>query len=83
MHIRKPPRAHNEYLLSNLMAISDCIDVDVVGACSVRHQVDFREFCLKRKYNNHKNHCDRDQSHRAVNCHVRRVKQSNFTKWQV
>lgn len=38
------------YLLNNLMAISDCIDVHAVCACGVGNQVDFRELCLKEHY---------------------------------
>lgn len=36
-----------EYLLGNLMPIPDCINVHIVGACGIGHQVDFRELCLK------------------------------------
>lgn len=57
-----------ENLLSNFMAAPNCINVHIVGACGVGHQVDFRELCLKgqcqgQSLNKHfKNHSDDDHS---------------------
>ncbi len=41
----------NIYLLSNFMPIPDRIDVHIVGACGIGHQVDFRELGLKGQCN--------------------------------